>query len=69
MEEEEVDNCSIFCSSDPYAGVFYGAVVILGVGVYFLNKKKKGLGTKVGLGVVGFYLLDKYVINKEKITY
>ena len=43
MEEEENDNCSLFgCSSDPYAGLFIGSVVILGVGVYFLNKKKKG---------------------------
>ena len=68
MEEEENDNCSLFgCNGDPYKGLFISAVVMLGIGVYFLNKKKKGLGTKVGLGVVGYYLLDKYVINKEKI--
>ena len=66
MEEEDEGNCLLCTGNDPYSGMFIGAVIILGVGVYFLNKKKKGLGTKVGVGVVGVYLINKYVINKEE---
>ena len=69
MEEEEEDNCSLLGCTDEeksYTFLTVGSVLVAGVGVYFLNKKKKGLGTKVAIGLLGLGLLKKYVINKEE---
>ena len=69
MEEEEEDSCTFLgCTDEEKAYNFlgYGAILVAGVGVYFLNKKKKGLGTKVAIGLVGLGLLKKYVITKEE---
>ena len=42
------------------AALLFGAVTIL-------NKRSKNLGYKVGGVIVGYLLLDKFVLNKEKI--
>jgi hypothetical protein len=42
-----------------------GAVAVVGL-VSVLNKRSKNLGYKVGGVIVGYLLLDKFVLNKEK---
>ena len=72
MEEEEEDSCTFFGCTDEeksYTFLAVGSFVVAGLGVYFLNKKKKGLGTKVAIGLIGLGLLKKYVINKEEKGY
>ena len=43
-----------------------GAVAVVGL-VSVLNKRSKNLGYKVGGVIVGYLLIDKFVLNKEKI--